>query len=103
MATSAAPGTAAIAFATAQGMVCDVLRADSTGTVHYYTLYTSYVWPVPDLFGPCLTAPEASVALMTAPPTLHGTTAGPHALQLRSCIEPNAPGRLIHPCSAGAA
>ena len=58
MATPAAPGTAAIAFATAQGMVCDVLRADSTGTVHDDTLYTSYVRPVPDLFGPCLAAPD---------------------------------------------
>ena len=48
----------AIAVATAQGMVCDVLRADSTGTVHDDTLYTSYVRPVPDLFGPCPATPE---------------------------------------------
>jgi hypothetical protein len=58
MATPAAPGTAAIAFATAQGTVCDVLRADSTGTVHDDTLYTSYVRPVPDLFGPCPATPD---------------------------------------------
>ena len=57
MATSVAPGTAAIAFATAQGMVCDVLRAGLAGIVHYGTLYTLYVRPVPGAFGPCPAGP----------------------------------------------
>jgi hypothetical protein len=81
MATPAAPGTAAIASPVPQAVVCGALQADLTGIYHDSTLYTSYVRPVPDLFGPCPAGPIVCVIPAATATTPGGFTTGPHATQ----------------------